>query len=73
MSKLLHVTLKDPTNSGYIWREFYCPDCLEKKLESFAWMKVIRRVNATPKHLSTIYPQLVNEPYCRDCGSIFRI
>ena len=73
MSNLIHVTLQDPTNSGYLYREFYCLDCLAKLLESCAWLEVIHQVTATPKHLSTIYPQLVNEPCCRDCGSIFTI
>jgi hypothetical protein len=34
-------------------------------------LEVLRRSITTPKYLSRLYPQIVNEPVCRDCGSMF--
>jgi len=72
MSNLLHVTLKDPQNSGFTWREFYCPACLEKKRAASTWLVFLKQVPVTPEYLSGFYPPLVNEPVCRDCGLLFR-
>ncbi|WP_435549744.1 hypothetical protein [Desulfobacterium sp. N47] len=72
MSALLHVTIKDIDNSGYVWDVFYCPDCLEKMLTSSTWLEVIRQVKVTPQYLSHLYPQLVNEPVCDKCHSVFK-
>ena len=71
MSALLHVIFKDPENSGYVWDEFYCPECLEKKLAISTWLEVIRQTKVTPKYLSEFYLPLVNEPVCDECRSVF--
>ena len=70
MSVLLHLTVKDPENSGHVWNDFYCPDCLERMLAS-SRLEVIRQEKVTPQHLSRLYPPLVNEPVCDECGSVF--
>ena len=72
MKVLLHVVIKDHENSGYVWDEFYCPDCLEKWMMTTTSLEILRRVITTPQYLSCLYPQLVNEPVCDKCGLIFR-
>ena len=72
MSALIHVIFKDPENSGYVWDDFYCPECLKEKLSSATWLKVIRQAKVTPKYLSRLYPPLVNEPVCDECRTVFQ-
>lgn len=72
MSNLFHVTMKDPENSGYTWRKFYCPYCMDKKQEVSTWLMFLKRIRVTPLYLSRLYPPLVNEPVCADCGILFR-
>ena len=72
MKILLHVVIKDQENSGYVWDEFYCPDCLCQKLKANNCLEVLRQAIATPRYLSRIYPQLVNEPVCDMCGLRFQ-
>jgi|GEM_PF-6669088 len=71
MSILFHVVVKDHENSGYVWDEFYCPNCLERWLVQFNHLEILRKVQTTPQHLSRLYPLLVNEPSCRVCGAVF--
>jgi hypothetical protein len=71
MSELLHVVIKDPENSGYVWDEFFCPECLDLLLEACNHLEVLRKSRTTPQYLMRIYPQIVNEPACRDCGKMF--
>ena len=71
MKTLLHVIMKDQENSGYVWDEFYCPDCLDRKVKASNSFEVLRQATVTPRYLSGIYPQLVNEPVCDKCGLIF--
>lgn len=71
MGALIHVVFKDPENSGYVWDDFYCPECLEKKLAESTWLEVLRRAKVTPKYLSRLYPPLVNEPWCHECHTVF--
>lgn len=72
MSNLFHVTMKDPENSGYTWREFYCSSCVDKKQSVSTWLQFLDRTHVTPQYLSRLYPPLVNEPVCADCGILFR-
>ncbi len=72
MKTLLHVVIKDHENSGYVWDEFYCPDCLDRKVKASNSLEVLRQAIVTPRYLSGIYPQLVNEPVCDKCGHIFQ-
>ena len=72
MGNLLHVTIKDPENSGYTWREFYCTACLQKKRATSTCLTFLKQIPVTPKYLSGFYPPLVNEPVCRGCGLLFR-
>ena len=72
MGNLIHATIRYPDNSGYTWREFYCPDCLEKKRSISTWLTFLKQVHVTPKYLSRLYPPLVNEPVCAGCGCLFR-
>ena len=44
MSVLLHVVIKDNENSGYVWDEFYCPDCLEKWIATTSSLEILRQV-----------------------------
>ena len=71
MKILLHVVIKDHENSGYVWDEFYCPGCLDRKVKTSNCLEVLRQATVTPRYLSGIYPQLVNEPVCDKCGLIF--
>jgi hypothetical protein len=71
MKILLHVVMKDHENSGYVWDEFYCPDCLDRKVKTSNSLEVLRQAIVTPRYLSGLYPQLVNEPVCDNCGLIF--
>jgi len=71
MSVLLHVVRKDHENSGYVWDEFYCPECLEKWIATTTSLEILRQVITTPQYLFGLYPQLVNEPVCDKCGLIF--
>jgi hypothetical protein len=72
MKILLHVVIKDHENSGYVWDEFYCPDCLYRKVKASNCLEVLSQAIVTPRYLSGIYPQLANEPVCDKCGLIFR-
>ena len=71
MSELLHVVIKDHENSGYVCDNFFCPECLGKLLNSCSILEVLRRSITTPQYLSRLYPQIVNEPVCRECGKLF--
>ena len=71
MADLYHVVLKDHENSGYVWGEFLCPDCLISRVMKFEHQEILRQTMATPQYLSRLYPPLVNEPHCRECGVIF--
>jgi len=72
MKILSNVIMKDHENSGYVWDEFYCPDCLNRKANANNYLAVLRQAIVTPRYLSGIYPQLVNEPVCDMCGHIFQ-
>ena len=72
MENLFHATLRDPENSGYTWREFYCVACLERKRAESTWLIFLKEIPVTPKHLSRLYPPLVNEPVCAECSCLFR-
>jgi len=71
MSELLHMVIKDHENSGYVWDDFFCPDCLVRLLKVCNWLEILRRSIIKPQYLSGLYPQIVNEPVCRDCGKLF--
>jgi hypothetical protein len=71
MSVLLHVVIKDHQNSGYSWDEFYCPECLDRMLNSCAGLEILNRSSITPQYLSRLYPPLVNEPVCVECDLVF--
>ena len=71
MKVLLHVVIKDHENSGYVWDEFYCPECLSWMVKANKCLEVLRQTMVTPRYLSGLYPQLVNEPVCDKCGLIF--
>ena len=71
MADLYHVVLKDHENSGYVWDEFFCPDCLISQVMKFEHQEILRQTMANPQYLSRLYPPLVNEPHCRECGVIF--
>ena len=71
MSELLHVVIKDHKNSGYVWDDFFCPECLGRLLKTGSHLEVLRRSITTPQYLMRLYPQIVNEPACRDCGKMF--
>ena len=71
MSELLHVVIKDHENSGYVWDDFFCPECLGRLLRACNWLEILRRSRTTPQYLSRLYPQIVNEPVCKECGSMF--
>ena len=71
MSELLHVVIKDPENSGYIWDDFFCPECIGRLLRACSHLEVLRISITTPRYLMRLYPPLVNEPGCRDCGKLF--
>ena len=72
MGNLLHATIKDPANSGYTWREFYCPACMKQKQATSTRLTFMKQVPVTPKYLSRMYPPVVDEPVCRGCGRLFR-
>lgn len=71
MADLYHVVVRDHENSGYVWDEFYCPTCLENWIVKFDSLEILRQTMATPQYLSRLYPPLVNEPQCRECGVRF--
>ena len=71
MSELLHVFIKDHENSGYVWDEFFCSCCLGRLLKACSWLEILKRSITTPQYLMRLYPQIVNEPSCRDCGKLF--
>ena len=73
MKVLLHVVIKDHENSGYVYDEFYCPDCLENWVMKFDCLEILRRATTTPRYLSRLYPPLVNEPHCNHCGIMFTL
>ena len=60
MSVLLRVVIKDHENSSYVWDDFFCPDCLDKMVNSCAELEILKRSRLTPQYLSRIYPQVVN-------------
>ena len=66
MADLYHVILKDYQNSGYVWNEFYCPDCLKDLATNSEHLKILNQNIATPQYLSRLYPPLMNEPHCRE-------
>ena len=72
MSTLFHVVVKDHENSGFVYDEFYCQECLDAWVIRFEFKEILRRSIVTPKYLSRLYPQLINEPTCRECGLLFR-
>jgi len=72
VSNLVHVVIKDHENSGYVWDEFYCPTCLDRWVIQHDNLEILRQATATPQYLSRLYPPLVNEPVCRECGVLFR-
>ena len=71
MTDLYHVVLKDHDNSGHVWDDFFCPGCLNVFASRFDHLEIIRQSRASPQYLSRLYPPLVSEPYCRECGAIF--
>ena len=71
MSELLHVVIKDHENSGYVWDDFFCPGCLGRFLKACNWLVILKGAKTTPKYLMRLYPPIVNEPACRDCGKLF--
>ena len=71
MTVLFHVALKAHENAGFVWDDFYCPACLEKWIVQAEHLKILRQYQVAPKHLSRIYPQIVNEPVCTCCGLVF--
>jgi len=70
---LLHVVIKDHDNFGFVYDEFYCPDCLKDWVMKFEEKEILRRKITTPKYLSRLYPPLVNEPHCDRCGLRFHM
>ena len=73
MSNLLYVVIKDHENFGFVYDEFYCPKCLKNLVMKFKEKEILRREITTPKYLSRIYPQPVNEPSCNRCVLMFRM
>ena len=71
MSKLLHVVIKDHENSGYVWDEFFCPECFDRMLNACSSLEILKKSRTTPQYLSRLYPQIVNEPACKECGKLF--
>ena len=71
MADLYHLILRDQANSGYVWDDFYCPDCLKDRVTNSDHLEILRQTMATPQYLSRLYPPLMNEPHCRKCGVIF--
>ena len=43
-----------------------------KEPENSTWLVFLKHVRVTPQYLSRLYPPLVNEPVCADCGILFR-
>ena len=70
---LLNVVIKDHDNSGFVYDEFYCLECLKDWVLKFDCLEILRREKVTPQHLSRLYPPLVNEPHCDRCGLMFRM
>ena len=48
MSELLHVIIKDHENSGYVWDDFFCLECLVRLLKVCNWLEVRKRSRTTP-------------------------
>ena len=71
MADLYHVVIKDHDNSGYVWDAFFCLDCLNSRIMKHKAREVLNRNTATPKYLSRLYPPLVDEPSCSECGDFF--
>jgi len=71
MTGLYHVVLKDHENSGYVWDDFFCPDCLEIRVSQTKHLEVLLQTIATPEYLSHLYPPLINEPHCCNCFRMF--
>jgi len=71
MADLYHVVIKDHDNFGYVWDAFLCLDCLNSRIMKHEDREVLRRNLATPKYLSRLYPPLVDEPNCSECGDAF--
>ena len=71
MTVLFHVVLKDHENSGFVWDDFYCPACLEERVAHAEHLEVLQKHLTTPKHLSRLFPPIVNEPVCAGCGLVF--
>ena len=71
MSELLHVVIKDNENSGYVRDDFFCPECLASLLKNCNWLIILKGAKTTPKYLMRLWPPLVSEPACRDCGKVF--
>ena len=69
MTELYHMVIKDHDNSGYAWEAFFCKDCLDTQVNNRVHLEVLRRNLVTPKHLSCLYPPLVDEPCCCECGN----
>ncbi len=72
MSELLHVVIKDRDNSGFVWDDFFCQECIGRLLKACNWLVILKGARTTPQYLMKFYPPLVNEPVCRDCGKVFR-
>jgi len=68
---MFHVVVKDYENSGFVWDAFYCQACLEKNIATAKHLEILQQHTVTPEHLSRIYPPLVDEPVCENCGTIF--
>lgn len=68
MTVLYHVVVKYYDNSGFVWDDFFCWECLRKHVWNAEHLWVLRCERGTPQYLSRIFPQLVNEPTCCLCG-----
>ena len=71
MSVLLHVVIKDAENSGFVRDEFFCPECLARLLKACSHLAILKGSKTTPQYLMRLFPPLLNEPSCRDCGKLF--
>ncbi len=71
MADLYHVVIKDHDNSGYVWNAFFCLDCLKSRIMNGTGREILRSILATPRFLSRLYPPLVDEPICSECGDLF--
>jgi len=71
MAELYHAVVKDHDNSGYACEAFFCKDCLNGWIIKHEDREALRRNLATPRYLSRLYPPLVDEPNCSECGDSF--